>query len=74
MTVYKLRICGSNNYISRIDPEDNRCCPIGSTETVPGISNPNAIAWLTTGSAKAAAKTVEKIEGFHMSVEPYEGG
>ena len=39
MTVYKLRIGGSNDYISAIDPTDDTCFPPGSTKCVQGISH-----------------------------------
>lgn len=71
MTVYKLRIGGSNDYISAIDPTDDTCFPPGSTKCVQGISHPDAQVWRTLPGASLAAEMVEKIEGFHISIEPY---
>ena len=72
MTVYKLRISGSNDYISKIDPKDRTVHPPGSTESVQCISNPDAMWWSQIRCAEMAARIVENIEGFNMSVEPFE--
>ena len=74
MTVYKLRIGGTNDYISKIDPCDDTCYPPGSTECVQGISHPEAQVWRTKAGAQFAAYLVNFIEGFEMSIEPYPPG
>lgn len=69
MTVFKIRISGSNDYISKIDPFDSRSFPPGSADDVPGFDHPDALEFATHDMAQAGADTVEEIEGYHCCVE-----
>ena len=39
---YKLCVCGSNDFVSSIDPNDRSCHPPGLVELVSGWDNPDA--------------------------------
>jgi len=69
---YKIRLGGTNDFVSEIDPTYNRCSPPGKVEFVNGWDNPLALVYKTYEAAKAAADEVEYIEGFHTSVESME--
>ncbi len=66
---FKLRIGGTRDFVSLIDPEDYRSSPPGRVELVEGWDNPRAILFDTIDQAKEAAAQVWSIEGFHTSVE-----
>ena len=66
---FLIRIGGTNDFVSKIDPNDKRCYPPGSVDTVPGWSNPKALRWSTKEEAEAASRLVFEIEGFHNTVE-----
>jgi len=66
---FKLRIGGTGDFVSLIDPEDYRSSPPGRVELVEGWDNPRAILFDTIEQAKEAAAQVWEIEGFHTSVE-----
>jgi hypothetical protein len=67
--IYKIRLGGTSEFVSEIDPTYNRCSPPGKVEVVKGWDNPLALVYETYEAAKAAADEVEYIEGFHTSVE-----
>ena len=67
--MFKIRIGGSSDFVSRIDPYDTRSCPPGSADTVSGWDHPDALQYDTREAAERAAHVVELIEGFHTCVE-----
>ena len=66
---FKLRIGGTRDFVSLIDPEDYRSSPPGRVELVEGWDNPRATLYKTMDDALEAASQVWEIEGFHASVE-----
>ena len=66
---YKLRIGGSNDFVSVIDPWDKRAYPPGRVDVVTGWDNPSAIIFDSLEAAHKAADKVADIEGFHTSIE-----
>jgi hypothetical protein len=66
---FSIRIGGSNDYISSIDPNDSRCSPPGSVETVEGRNHPDVMKFATLDEAVEAGGLVFSIEGFHNSIE-----
>ena len=67
--MFVLRIGGSNDFVSRIDPNDRTCSPPGSIDTVSGWGNPKALQFTSEAKAQVAALQVEEIEGCHTLVE-----
>lgn len=67
--MFVIRIGGTSEFVSKIDPNDPRCCPPGSVDLVPGWGNPKALRFATREEAEQAAKQVFEIEGFHNTVE-----
>jgi hypothetical protein len=67
--MYIIRIGGTSDFVSKIDPDDSRCYPPGSVELVKGWNNPQALRFATLEEAEQAAKQVFEIEGFHNTVE-----
>lgn len=66
---FSIRIGGSNDFVSKIDPEDRRSCPPGSVDLVEGINHPDVMKFGTLDEALEAADLVFSIEGFHNSIE-----
>jgi|TARA_Y100000296_G_scaffold66644_1_gene78815 hypothetical protein len=66
---YKLRLGGTNKFVSDIDPYYNLCRPIGKVDFVEGWDNLNALIFPTKVLAERAKETVWDIEGFHTSIE-----
>jgi len=66
---YKLRIGGSSNFVSSIDPFYERSSPPGRVMIVPGWDNPDAIIFGTLEAAEISKATVERIEGWRAEVE-----
>ena len=66
---YKIRLGGTSEFVSEIDPTYARCSPPGKVEVVKGWNNPLALVYETYEAAKAAADEVGDIEGFHTTVE-----
>ena len=66
---FKLRLGGTRDFVSLIDPEDYRSSPPGRVELVEGWDNPRATLYPTMEGALAAASQVWEIEGCHISVE-----
>jgi len=71
--MYKIRLGGTNKFVSKIDPTYNLCSPPGIVEVVNGWDNPNTMIWESLEDVKAAEKVVWNIEGFNTSIEDYEG-
>jgi len=66
---YKIRLGGTGEFVSEIDPTWNRASPPGKVEFVEGWNNPSALVYKTYEEAKAASDKVWDIEGFHTSIE-----
>ena len=66
---YKIRLGGTNEFVSKIDPTWARASPPGKVDFVEGWDNPLALVYETYEDAKTAANEVGDIEGFHTSVE-----
>ena len=66
---YKIRLGGTNEFVSRIDPHASHCCPPGEVKFVEGWNNPAAVVFLSKTSAERAKDKVMEIEGFHTSIE-----
>ena len=69
MMQYKIRLGGTNEFVSDIDPTWPRACPPGKVEFVVGWDNPSALVYETYEEAIDAADQVGDIEGFHTTVE-----
>lgn len=67
--MYKIRICGTNEFVSKIEPKYAGCYPPGRVELVVGWSNIRVKLYPTLLGAQRAVKLVEKIEGFHCDIE-----
>tara|TARA_Y100000310_G_scaffold272428_1_gene287375 strand:- start:790 stop:1005 length:216 start_codon:yes stop_codon:yes gene_type:complete len=66
---YKIRLGGTNEFVSRIVPDWPRAHPPGIVYFVKGWDNPEAKIWENLKDAKIAEKEVWDIEGFHTSIE-----
>ena len=66
---YKIRLGGTNEFVSDIDPHASHCCPPGEVKFVEGWNNPDAVIWPTRTSAQTAMSKVWEIEGFHCTLE-----
>ena len=66
---YKIRLGGTNEFVSAIDPHASHCYPPGEVKFVEGWNNPDAKVWENLEDAKIDEKEVWKIEGFHVSIE-----
>lgn len=66
---YAIRIGGTNEFISKIDPDDRRCCPPGSADSVLGWDNPKMLRFSSEEEAKEASDLVGELEGIHTCVE-----
>jgi hypothetical protein len=71
---FALRIGGTNEFVSKIDPDDPSCFPPGSIETVSGWSNPNALYFDTLDAAWKAGAQAWNAEGCHISIEVMDAG
>ena len=69
---YKIRLGGTNEFVSDIDPTWKCACPPGKVEFVKGWNNPSALVYETYEGAIEAADKVLDIEGFHTTVEEVE--
>lgn len=67
--MFKIRLGGSNEFVSEIDPDWDRAIPRGKVEFVKGWNNTSALVFKTHDEAKAATTQVWDIEGFHTSIE-----
>lgn len=66
---FTIRIGGTNEFVSEIDPDYKRCWPPGQVLTCKGWDNPNALTYASMDEALLAADLVWDIEGFHTSIE-----
>ena len=66
---FAIRIGGTNEFVSDIDPDFNQNWPPGKVEVVKGWSNEKALQFKTMDDALLAASQVWDIEGFHTSIE-----
>ena len=66
---YKIRIGGTSEFVSEIDPDFKRCWPPGQVLVCEGWDNPEALTYNTMDEALLAADSVWSIEGFHTSIE-----
>jgi hypothetical protein len=69
---YKIRLGGTNEFVSGLDPYASHCCPPGEVKFVEGWNNPAAIVFLSKTSAERAKDMVAEIEGFHTSIEEFQ--
>ena len=67
--MYKIRLGGTNEFVSGIDPYASHCAPPGEVTFVEGWENPSAIVFPTFTAAERAKKKVWEIEGFHTTIE-----
>ena len=67
--MYFLRISGTNEYISSINPDDTMCFPPGSATSVVGMGHADVLWFNTPGEAGEAADMVAYLEGFTCTVE-----
>jgi len=67
---YKIRLGGTNEFVSGIIPDWARAAPPGIVHFVEGWKNPDAMIWESLEDAKIAEAEVHRIEGFHTSIEP----
>ena len=66
---FMVRISGTRDFVSIIDPDCDRSWPRGNVKTVDGWDNPLAMKYNSLDEAKDAGASVWEIEGFHNSVE-----
>lgn len=71
--MFKIRLGGTNEFVSFIDENAPHCHPPGEVKFVKGWDNPAALVFPSEASAKAWQKVVWKIEGFHTSIEAVGG-
>ena len=64
---YKIRLGGTNEFVSHIDPHSGRYgCEVFFVE---GWNNPHTVIFPTITAAERAKKKVWEIEGFHTTIE-----
>ncbi len=66
---FTIRIGGTSEFVSSIDPNWKYAWPPGKVELVKGWDNPKALKFETMEKALEAASVVGDIEGFHTSIE-----
>ena len=66
---FTIRIGGTSEFVSDIDPDWKRAWPPGKVEVVKGWNNPEALKFDTMDAAIEAAVQVWNIEGCHTSIE-----
>ena len=66
---FTIRIGGTNEFVSDIDPDWKRSWPPGKVDVVEGWDNQKALKFDTMDKALEAADQVWDIEGFHTSIE-----
>jgi len=66
---FVVRIGGTNEFVTNIDPNDPLKCPTGRVDFCIGWDNPESMVFLTIEAALCAADKVWDIEGFHTSIE-----
>jgi hypothetical protein len=66
---FRIRVGGTNEFVSMIDPNCPRSWPPGRVELVEGWDNDKALDYQTLDEAITAAVKVWDIEGFHTTIE-----
>jgi hypothetical protein len=66
---FKIRIGGTSEFVSDIDPDWKLAWPPGKVDIVEGWDHPGATVYETMDAALEAADQVWEIEGFHTSIE-----
>jgi len=66
---FKIRIGGTSEFVSDIDPHFSRSWPPGKVEVTKGWDSEQILQFKTMDDALAAASQVWNIEGFHVSIE-----
>ena len=66
---YKIRLGGTNDFVSEIDPHASHCYPPGEVKFVEGWDNPDALELKTMNEAKNTRNMVWELEGFHTTIE-----
>lgn len=66
---FSIRIGGTNDFVSEINPDDRRRCPPGSVSLVQGRTHPDVLEFETLDLALVGADQVFSIEGFYNSIE-----
>jgi len=66
---FMIRIGGTSEFVSEIDPDWERAVPPGKVDLVEGWDNPNALRFDTMDDALEGGRQVVDIEGFHTSIE-----
>jgi hypothetical protein len=66
---FKIRIGGTSEFVSEIDPDFKLAWPPGQVVVVEGWDDPRALVYETMNAALEAADQVWDIEGFHTSIE-----
>jgi hypothetical protein len=66
---FMIRIGGTSEFVSDIDPDWKRAWPPGKVEVVEGWNNRKALKFGTMDDAIKAAVQVWDIEGFHTTIE-----
>ena len=66
---FMIRIGGTSEFVSEIDPHYSRSWPPGKVEVVEGWENSGSLQFETMEEALTAADEVWNIEGFHTSIE-----
>tara|TARA_B100000029_G_C16779654_1_gene668742 strand:+ start:143 stop:433 length:291 start_codon:yes stop_codon:yes gene_type:complete len=66
---FMVRIGGTSEFVSSIDPFDKRSWHRGKVVIVEGWDNPLAKKYSSMKEAKDAGASVWEIEGFHTSIE-----
>lgn len=70
---FMIRIGGTSEFVSEIDPHWKRAWPPGKVEVVKGWDNLLALTFDTMDEALEAADKVWDIEGYHTSIEAKHG-
>jgi|TARA_Y100000310_G_scaffold345324_1_gene463792 hypothetical protein len=68
---FTIRIGGTNEFVSKIDPDCKRSWPPGNVEITAGGSSGVPLRFATMDEALIAADQVWNIEGFHTSIERF---
>jgi hypothetical protein len=63
---YKVRLCGTNEFVSEIEPFDEL------VEFVKGWDNPSAIVFPTRTSAERSMEKIWEIDDVHTTLEEVE--
>ena len=67
-SAFCIRIGGTSEFVSMIDPTYKRAWPPGKVELVEGWENDQTLVFQTMDEAIIAAAKVWEIEGFHTSI------